>query len=109
MSDSTAPARDPREISWPLEFPLSKPIVVGQNTVQFLSLREPTGEEVLKFGLLEGLSADQFFPLVADLSATPPPVLMKIGARDVLQLGTILSRFFVWAALPPVPSTTASA
>ena len=81
---------------------------VGKDTVQFLSLREPTGEEVLKFGLLEGLSADQFFPLVASLSATPPPVMMKIGARDILQLGTILSRFFVWAALPPMPSTTVS-
>lgn len=109
MTDTVTPARDPREISWPLEVQLSKPITVGQDSVQFLSLREPTGEEVLKFGLLEGLSADQFFPLVASLSATPPPVLMKIGARDILQLGTILSRFFVWAALPPMPSTTASA
>ncbi len=109
MMDTTPPARDPREISWPLEHPLAKPIVVGQDTLQVLILREPTGEEVLKFGLLEGLSADQFFPLVASLSATPPPVLMKIGARDILQLGTILSRFFVWAAQPPMPSTTASA
>ncbi|MGU3668008.1 phage tail assembly protein [Methylobacterium sp. A49B] len=109
MSEITTPARDPREISWPLEYPLAKPIVVGQDTVQVLILREPTGEEVLKYGLLEGLSADQFFPLVADLSATPPPVLKKIGARDILQLGTVLSRFFVWAALPPAPSTTASA
>ncbi|MCJ2102456.1 phage tail assembly protein [Methylobacterium sp. E-046] len=109
MTDAAAPTRDPHEIIWPLEHPLAKPIVVGQDTLQVLILREPTGEEVLKFGLLEGLSADQFFPLVASLSATPPPVLMKIGARDILQLGTILSRFFVWAALPPIPSTTASA
>jgi len=109
MTDTAIPARDPREIDWPLEHPLAKPITVGQDTVQVLILREPTGEEVLKYGLLEGLSADQFFPLVSDLAATPPSVLKKIGARDILALGTKLSRFFVWAALPPAPSTTASA
>jgi hypothetical protein len=109
MDAPETPARDPREIDWPLEHPLSKPITVGQDTLQVLILREPTGEEVLKFGLLEGLSAEQFFPLVSKLSATPPPVLMKIGARDLLQLGTVLHRFFAWAAQPPAPSTTASA
>ena len=106
MTDALPPARDPREISWPLEVPLSKPITVGQDTVQFLSLREPTGEEVLKFDLLEGLTAEQFFPLVARLSATPPPVLMKISARDILQLGTVLSRFFAWALSPSLLSTS---
>jgi hypothetical protein len=77
--------------------------------VQFLSLREPVGEELVKFNLLEGLSADQFIPLVACLSATPPPVLLKVPAADLMRLATRLNRFFVWAAQPPAPSTTASA
>jgi hypothetical protein len=110
MTDAPeTPARDPREIAWPLEHPLSKPISFGQETLQVLILREPTGEEVLKYGLLEGLSAEQFFPLVSDLAATPPAVLKKIGAADLLRLGTVLHRFFAWAALPPAPSTTAFA
>lgn len=103
MADETKPERDPREIDWPLVYPLSKPITVGQETVQFLSLREPTGEEVLKYDLLEGLSADQFIPLVSDLSATPPAALKKIGATDILRLATVLGRFFRWAAEPPTP------
>lgn len=110
MTDTnTPPVRDDREIEWPLEVPLAKAIKAGEELVQFLSLREPTGEEVLKHGLLEGLDAAHFFPLVADLSGVAQPVLKKIGARDVLQLATKLSRFFVWAAQPPAPSTTASA
>lgn len=109
MSDATTPERDPREIDWPLEYPLSKPITVGQDTVQVLVLREPTGEEVLKYDLLDGLSSAQFYPLVSDLSATPPAALKKIGARDILSLATVLARFFRWAAEPPKTSTTASA
>ena len=85
MTDTnTPPARDEREIDWPLEVPLAKAIKAGEELIQFLSLREPTGEEVLKHGLLEGLDAAQFFPLVADLSGVAQPVLKKIGARDIL-------------------------
>lgn len=105
----TTPARDPREIAWPYEHPLAQPVRAQDDMIQCLVLREPTGEEVLEFGLLEGLSADQFFPLVSKLASVPTSTLKKIGARDILQLGTVLSRFFVWAALPPMPSTTASA
>ncbi|SFT11767.1 phage tail assembly protein [Methylobacterium sp. yr668] len=104
-----APARDPREITWPYEHPLAAAVRAHDEMVKVLVLREPTGEEVLEFGLLEGLSADQFFPLVSKLASVPTSTLKKIGARDILSLGTVLSRFFVWAALPPAPSTTASA
>ncbi|MDH2313149.1 phage tail assembly protein [Methylobacterium brachiatum] len=108
MTDTPNSARDPREIEWPLEHSLSKPITVGQDTMQVFVLREPTGEDVVKFGLLEGLSADQFFPLVSALTALAPSVIKKAPASDIIRLGTILSRFFAWAALPPAPSTTVS-
>ena len=104
-----APARDPRELDFPYEFPLSKPVPAHGEDVQVLVLQEPTGEHVLKFGLLEGLDASQFEPLVMALAGVPSSTIKKIPARDVLRLGTVLSRFFVWAALPPAPSTTASA
>ena len=103
------PIRDPREITWPLEFPLSKPVEAHGEQVQVLILREPTGKDVIDFGLLEGFDADQFVPLVTRLAAVPTPTIARIPASDVLRLGTVLSRFFVWAALPPTPSTTVSA
>lgn len=103
------PERDPREITWPLEFPLSKAVEAHGEQVQVLVLREPTGADVLKFGLLEGFDAAQFAPLVVKLASVPLSTVEAIPAKDVLRLGTVLSRFFVWAALPPAPSTTASA
>jgi hypothetical protein len=105
----TTPERDHREITWPYEHPLAQAVRAHDDMIQVLVLREPTGEEVLEFGLLEGLDAEQFFPLVSKLASVPTSTLKKIGARDILSLGTVLSRFFVWAALPPAPSTTVSA
>lgn len=102
MSDEApTPKRDPREITWPLEFPLSKTVTAHDEEIRVLILREPTGDDVLKFGLLEGLDASQFFPLVARLATVPEGTLKKVPARDLLSLGTVLSRFFQWAALPP--------
>lgn len=103
MSDTapTAPARDPREIDFPYEFPLSVAIQAHGEDTKVLVLREPTGEDVLKFGLLEGLDQAQFAPLVCSLATIPEGAFKKIPARDVLRLGTVLSRFFQWAALPP--------
>lgn len=102
MSDATeTQKRDPREITWPYTFPLSTEIEAHGEQTRVLILREPLGDEVLKFGLLEGLDASQFFPLVAKLAAVPEGALRKVPARDMLSLGTVLSRFFQWAALPP--------
>ncbi|MFY9293358.1 MAG: phage tail assembly protein [Methylorubrum rhodinum] len=103
MSSAAARAtadRDPRDIDFPFEFRLSKPVSAHDEDLIVLTLREPLGEEVLKFGLLEGLSAEQFFPLVARLAAVPELTLKKMAAKDILRLGTILNRFFSWAASP---------
>lgn len=99
--DSPTPARDPREITWPYAHPLSVEIEAHDEKLRVLILREPLGDEVIKYGLLEGLDASQFFPLVAKLGAVPEGTLRKLPARDLLSLGTVLSRFFQWAALPP--------
>lgn len=103
MSDTapTAPARDPREIDFPYEFPLSVTVQAHGEDTKVLVLREPTGEDVLKFGLLEGLDPSQFAPLVCSLASIPEGTFKKLPGRDVLRLGTVLSRFFQWAALPP--------
>lgn len=105
MSGETegAPKRDPREIAWPLEFNLTKVVKAHDEETKVLVLREPTGDDVLKFGLLEGLDAGQFFPLVSKLAQVPEGTLKTIPAADILRLGTVLNRFFAWAALPPAP------
>ncbi|UIY45861.1 phage tail assembly protein [Methylobacterium radiotolerans] len=100
MSNETAsaPVKHPEITAWPYEFPLSKPITVGQDTVQFLRLNEPTAKEAFEYGLLTGLAADQVRGLVAALAVTPPPVIDKIPAADIIQLAARLSRFFNAAA-----------
>ncbi|MGU3662021.1 phage tail assembly protein [Methylobacterium fujisawaense] len=99
-TETAAPAvaKHPEITSWPYEFALSKPLTVGQDTVQFLSLQEPTAADAFKFGLLTGLAADQVRGLVASLAVTPPPVIDKISAVDIIILATRLSRFFNQAA-----------
>ena len=106
MSDTKAPARDPREIDWPYPFPLSKVVEAHGEETKVLILREPTGDEVIEHNLLEGLDQREFFPLVVKLAGVPLSTLKKLPARDILSLGTVLSRFFAWAAQPPAPSTT---
>lgn len=103
MSDETltVPAKDPREISFPYDFPLTKPVKAHDEDLKALTLREPTGEDVLKFGLLEGLEPSRFIPLVCSLAGVPEGTIKQMAGRDVLSLGTVLSRFFQWAALPP--------
>ncbi|GEP09809.1 phage tail assembly protein [Methylobacterium gnaphalii] len=107
MADANdVPHRDPRDIDWPLQFKLSKVVEAHGEQTQVLVLREPTGDEVLEHDLLEGLDQRQFFPLVVKLAGVPMSTLKKLPARDLLALGTVLSRFFVMAAQPPMPSTT---
>lgn len=96
-----APQRDPRQIDFPYVFRLSKAVKAHDEDLMALTLREPTGDDVLKFGLLDGLDSSQFAPLVTSLAAIPMSTVGKMTARDTLALATVLSRFFQWAALPP--------
>ncbi len=96
-----APVRDPRAITFPYEFRLTKTVKAHDEDLRVLVLREPTGDDVLRFGLLDGLESSQFAPLVVSLAAVPMGTVKSMSARDTLSLATVLSRFFQWAALPP--------
>lgn len=100
-ASTTVPDRDPREITFPYDFRLSKPVQAHGEDHLVLTLREPTGADVLEFGLLEGFEPAQFVPLVGRLAKVPDGTIKSMAARDLLSLATVLSRFFQWAALPP--------
>lgn len=95
---STATAAGPAPITWPLEFPISTVVQAHGEDTRVLILREPTGDDVFKFGLLDGLDRDQFLPLVASLASVPEGTVRKLPAGDVLKLASKLTRFFIQAA-----------
>ncbi|MRI57627.1 phage tail assembly protein [Methylobacterium sp. DB1607] len=100
MSDETnATATGPAPIKWPLEFPLSAVVEAHGEDTKVLILRAPTGDDVFKFGLLDGLQNEQFLPLVARLAGVPEGTIRKLPAEDVLALATKLARFFIQAAM----------
>ena len=109
MSDNNTSRRDHRDLDFPYEFPLTKVVKAHGDDIKVLVLQEPSGDDVLEFGLLEGLSSRQFWPLVCKLAGVPLSTLKTCAGRDMLQLGTVLTGFFNLAAQPPMPSTMPSA
>lgn len=97
MSDTATPA-PVKPITWPMEFPLSEPVQSGDDLLGCLVLRRPTGDDVIRFGLLDGLASEQFVPLVVRLAAVPETTVRRMPADDLLKLATRLTRFFVRAA-----------
>lgn len=102
MSDEVkAPERDPRELEFPYEFKLSKVVEAHGDSIKVLVINEPTGDDVVTFGLLNGFASTQFFPLVSKLAKVPESTLKACSAKDILRLATTLNRFFEWAGEAP--------
>lgn len=101
MSETTASERNPNDIEWPFTytFKSDKEVKAHGERIWSLTLREPTGDDVLKFDLLDRLSQEQFAPLVATLAQVPESTVRAMSAKDVMALASRLSRFFVWAGL----------
>lgn len=97
--DNLPLSASPDAIKWPLEFPLSSVVDAHGESIKVLILREPTGDDVFRFGLLDGLHRDQFLPLVARLASVPELTVKKLPAADVLKLASKLTRFFIQAAM----------
>ncbi|GJD58356.1 phage tail assembly protein [Methylobacterium dankookense] len=86
------------EIAWPSEFPLRKPIKAYGEEVTALKLAEPTGDHVLKHGVLEELNQSRILALITDLASVPESSVRAMDGRDLIKLSTIISRFFGQAA-----------
>lgn len=100
-SSNSAPERNPNDIEWPFTFVFTsaKEVKAHGEAIRSLTLREPGGDDILEFGLLDSLSAHQFVPLVARLASVPESTVKMMGGRDFSALAGRLARFFSWAAV----------
>jgi hypothetical protein len=87
------------DINWPLVHSLAKPTDVFGTEVRALTLREPTGADFLKFGVLDDrMTGDSVADMIAQLSGHTPLEIRKLPGLELLRLTNRLMRFFAQAA-----------
>lgn len=94
--------KDPKvdDFKWPFERRLRKPIQVDGDDVSFITLREPTTEDMVELGVLDGsFDGPNVVKMVARLSkATPVLLSRQLHPADFFALRNHLARFFTAAA-----------
>ena len=91
---------DKKEMPETLTITLRKPVVIGDQVYDRLELREPTGGEFRK--MTKQASSDPagaLIELIAAVSGIAPPIIEKIGVRDVNAAGEYLM-FFIQSGQP---------
>lgn len=92
-------AAAPAPIEWPLVEEFGRSVSVPGGELDRLELREPTVNDLLKHGILDGsIDGERIVNLVGDLSGKPAPVIKAIPGKVILRLSTKLTRFFAEAA-----------
>jgi hypothetical protein len=92
-------AKDNDKAAWPLEHRLSRPAQALDETVESLTLVEPTAAQLLKCGVFDGtVTGEQMLDLVAELAKKPPALIRALPGVDMVELTTRLSRIFRKAA-----------
>lgn len=97
---------------------LSKPISVGEDTIDFLELREPTVEDVGDIGypflmhMSDNSTALELRPkivlkYISRLSSYPPSTIKKISMSDLSELNGVVMGFFGGEEETPKTSSTA--
>lgn len=83
---------------------LSRPIEAHGETLTTLTLREPTGADIIACGYpidAEGqLHAGHIAALAARCGGVPPSTLASLSARDVMAVTTAILGFFGASAAP---------
>ena len=88
-----------RPLEWPFVFNFRKEVSVLGKTLNHLSLKEPSTEDGLEFGLIDGsIDRFQWVALIARLSGQPDPVIRALPATEVMRLIKELSPFLSRAA-----------
>ncbi|GGC68571.1 phage tail assembly protein [Chelatococcus reniformis] len=89
---TAAPADD---IEWPFTHTFAKPADVLGQTYESITLREPTANDFLKFGVLDGdVNGERVIELIAHLTNKPATVIKAMPGLEILKLSGRLSRFF---------------
>lgn len=104
MTDKTQDQDD--EIVWPFVFPLKKALAAHGEELKALTLREPTGEDLMETGypylIVTGDSGSEGVELrpkiigkwVSKLAGIPPSSVKKIGFADLQGLQGVIMGFF---------------
>lgn len=86
------------DITWPLDVPLARMVEKVGMPFDRLTLREPLTTDLIKFGILDGITdAEKMVGLVAELSGKPPPAIKAIPGAEMIRLTARLQRFFALA------------
>jgi hypothetical protein len=90
-------------VSDPNTYVFSKPITAIDRTLNEVTLREPTGEDLINAG--DPAQSVLYSQRLAEILASlPTGTLRRLPARDVLGMGAIVSRFLAVDA-PTISST----
>jgi hypothetical protein len=86
--------KETQELPEQLTLTLRKPITLGGDTIETLELREPNAAEYKKF--TKQASSDPvgaMVALIAMVSGVAPPIIDRIGVRDMNAAGEYLMAF----------------
>jgi hypothetical protein len=88
------------DFKWPFERRLRKPIQVDGDDVSFITMREPTTEDMIELGVLDGtFNGPNVIKMIARLSkATPVLLSRQLHPSDFFALMSYLTDFFMAAA-----------
>jgi len=82
------------EIPEALTMPLRKPVKIGDQIYEALNLREPTAGECSKMARkAETDPTGALIDLISMVSGIAPPIIEKIGVRDMREAGQYLAVF----------------
>jgi hypothetical protein len=86
--------KETQELPEQLTLTLRKPITLGDNTIETLELREPNASEFKKFSKQASSDpAAALVALIANVSGVAPPIIDRIGVRDMNAAGEYLMAF----------------
>jgi hypothetical protein len=87
------------DLDFPFLFPLAKAIPAFDQELRGLEIREPTGQDAVKYGLLSGgVYGETWIELLTELTSVPKASLLKMTAKDTMKVTAVLARFFATAA-----------
>jgi hypothetical protein len=86
--------KETSELPEQLTITLRKPLTLGDQTVEALELREPTAGEFKKFTKqAQSDPSAALVALIAMVSGVAPPIIDRIGVRDMNAAGEYLMAF----------------
>lgn len=94
MADKETPKVE--DFSWPWEYKLRKPMKIGLEDMGYLTFREPTTEDMIKYGVLNGtFEGDVAIKMFAHfVEATPEAFKRQLHPQDYFGIWKHFISFF---------------